>query len=351
MRSMLFAMALAFSGCLLPAPSPAAFTVADNYRPLRYTATSNQTAFSVTWPFEAAADLRVYLSEDDGDTWALQTLDTAYTATGAATTNGGTVTFSDPLTSGDLVLILRDDGINRTSDFTTLTPDAVNLHLDRLTMQLQQVEDVAGNRALQLPRQDDYSGSGISPVLPSIVGKGGYALRVRNDEAGFEFLNSVGPTGPTGATGATGPTGATGATGATGPTGASGANVGPYDVHFAITGKPSNGGYLLHVLTRDVTFSGTLSGSRAMAITGVTSAAEFPLWYATDSNCGTWQVWGTLDFGTASGGNDDFLAVGSWNGSAGQLSLSAGDCIILEFPSPQDATLADIDAALKGDRQ
>lgn len=188
MRSTLFALALAFSGCLFPAAAPAAFTVADNYRPLRYSATAGQTAFAVTWPFEANADLKVYLSEDSGSTWFLQTLDTSYTVTGQSTTNGGNVTFADPLSSGDLVIILRNDSIDRTSDFTTLTPDAVNLHLDRLTMQMQQLKDIVENRCLQLPKENDYAGSGISAVLPSITGKAGYRLRINSNATGVEWV-------------------------------------------------------------------------------------------------------------------------------------------------------------------
>lgn len=183
-RPLVLALAiLAFAG-----RASAGFTVADNYRPLRYSATANQTAFSVTWPFEADADLKVYLSEDGGTEWFLQTLDTVYTVSGESTTNGGVVTFADPLSSGDLVIILRNDSTDRTSDFTTLTPDAVNLHLDRLAMQLQQLEDIVENRCLQLPKENDYSGSGITSVLPSIVGKGGYHLRVKSGGTGVEWV-------------------------------------------------------------------------------------------------------------------------------------------------------------------
>jgi len=192
-RSMLLAASIA--GCVAhPPPSLAAFTVADNYRPLRYSASAAQMAFSVTWPFESTADLRVYTSADSGVTWVLKTLSTHYTVTGAGTTNGGTVTFasngcdgSGTCDSGTGVLILRNDGIDRTSDFTTLTPDGINLHMDRQTMQLQQVEDFAENRAIQLPKQDDYSGSGITPILPSIVGNGGNAIIARSDELGVEW--------------------------------------------------------------------------------------------------------------------------------------------------------------------
>lgn len=186
-RSMFLAASLV--GCVVHStPSLAAFTVADNYRPLRYSASAAQTVFSVTWPFEAKADLRVYLSENSGSTWLLQTLDTSYTATGQATTAGGNVIFTDPLSSGDLVIILRNDSIDRTSDFTTLTPDAVNLHLDRLAMQLQQLEDIIENRCLQVPKENDYSGSGFSPILPSVTGKGGYRLRVKSDATGVEWV-------------------------------------------------------------------------------------------------------------------------------------------------------------------
>lgn len=353
-RALVAIAALALCACT----AQAALRVPDNYRPLRYTATENQRNFEVTWPFEAKGDVRVYVSTDEGATFTEKTVDVDFTIQGSNDCTdleacGGNVRFvanhcddascaSGPCycTAGSIVMVERNDAIDRSTNMTTLTPEAVNLHLNRHTMQLQQNEDFAESRAVQLPVQDDYSGSGISPVLPSIVGNGGKAICATSEADGVEWCDiaPIGPTGPTGSTGATG------------PTGPAGADNGPYDIHFGVLGKPTDGGYALHVMSRSATFSATLSGSRAFAVTGVTSAAQFLLWYATDSNCGTWQEWGTLDFNTASGGNDDFLARGSWTSTHGALSLDAGDCVILEFPSPQDTTLADLDAVVQGNR-
>lgn len=189
-HAILAALILAGCSASFPPPASAEFTVADNYRPLRYAATNGQTTFSVTWPFENKADLRVYTNEDEIG-WVLMTLDSAYTVTGAGNTAGGSVIFGDALDDTYEVVILRDDGIDRTVDFTSLTPAGVNLHLDRQTMQLQQVEDVALNRAIQLPKEDDYSGNNITTVLPSIIGNGGKAIVALDDESGVDWSSET----------------------------------------------------------------------------------------------------------------------------------------------------------------
>jgi hypothetical protein len=169
MKRFILSAMLALAGCVtIPPPAHAVFNVADNYRPLRYIAAADQTSFNVTWPFEAETDLRVISSLDNGETWETREHTTEWTATGEGTSAGGSVVFVTGRVEAEIVVIYRNDGIDRTSQFTTITPTGVNTHLDRQTTQMQQVENIAENRALQVAVQHDFAGSGFSPVLPQL---------------------------------------------------------------------------------------------------------------------------------------------------------------------------------------
>ena len=176
----------------------AAYTIADNYEPERYTATASQTAFTVSWPFEANADLVVKTSTDSGVTWTTKTLTTDYSVTGAQATSGGTVTFVTGRALNELVVIYRNDGIDRTSNFTTLTPTSVEAHFDKMTMLLQQVESDVERRALLLPDTENFST--VSNAVPTVVGQAGQGLCVVAGETGLDWCAFSDVTGPASAT-------------------------------------------------------------------------------------------------------------------------------------------------------
>lgn len=162
-------------------------TPADNYRPLRYVADDEgtQTDFAVTWPVEADADIIVKTSLDGGASWQTEALNTDYTVTGEGT-DSVEVVFNVARAESELVFIDRNDGIDRTTDFTTITPTGLNLHLDRQVMQLQQVEDFAARRCVRIKDTDDYNEGEGGPVkdveLPTMTSVDGHAV-VANDES------------------------------------------------------------------------------------------------------------------------------------------------------------------------
>lgn len=192
---MRFLKPLLLALCLLPTTARGAFTVADNYRPLQFTSSSNQTAFVITWPFESDSYIVVRTSPD-GTTWTAKTLSTDFTLTGAATTSGGTLTFvsghcdgtTNGCDSGTLVSIERDHPVSMASNLSSLDPTTVSRVFDRNAMSSQQVEDFCANRAVRLPVQDDYAGSGISTILPQLADANeGFAVCVNSTHTGFDY--------------------------------------------------------------------------------------------------------------------------------------------------------------------
>lgn len=145
-----------------------AILINDTTPRVQYTATSGQTVFSVPFEFFSNADLKVYKNA------TLQTVTTHYTVTGAGVTGGGSVTLTSGATAGDIITILRDIPVARSSDFPTSGPfniDALNSDLDRLTAMVQERE-TAIERSLRMPDTDGT----ISTTLPAKASRQGRVL-------------------------------------------------------------------------------------------------------------------------------------------------------------------------------
>jgi len=144
-----------------------AILINDTAPRAQYTATSGQTVFTVSFEFFANSDLKVYRNA------TLLTLTTNYTVTGAGVTGGGSVTLVTGATAGDIVTIIRDVPVARTSDFPTSGPfniEALNTDLDRLTAMVQQQETLDG-RSLRLDQFDTPNTLNVLPVKASRVGR------------------------------------------------------------------------------------------------------------------------------------------------------------------------------------
>ena len=112
-------------------------TISDTTPRVNYTASSSQTAFTVNFPFFADSNLKVYQND------TLKTLTTDYTVTGAGASAGGTMTLGTGATSGDIISILRDVPVARTTDFATsgaFQIDTLNTDLDKHTAMVQELE-------------------------------------------------------------------------------------------------------------------------------------------------------------------------------------------------------------------
>jgi hypothetical protein len=124
------------------------------------------TVFAAPFPFLADSDLSVWI---DG---LSMTLETNYTVKGAGDSAGGTVTFLLPPANGATVVIARDMGISRTSDFLAgraLRAAALNTELDTLTMVSQELQ-AASERTVRAPLHDT-GGIAELPVTADRAGR------------------------------------------------------------------------------------------------------------------------------------------------------------------------------------
>ena len=133
----------------------------------QYTATSGQTAFTIPFEFFANSDLKVYKNA------VLLTLTTDYTATGAGVTGGGTLTLVVGAATNDIITIVRDVPVSRTSDFPTSGPfniEALNTDLDRLVAMSQQ-QEARDTRTLRLSDDDTPATLATLPLKADRAGK------------------------------------------------------------------------------------------------------------------------------------------------------------------------------------
>ena len=159
-----------------------AILINDTTPRAQYTATAGQTAFSVPFEFFSNADLKVYKNS------TLQTLTTHYMVSGAGVTGGGSITLTSGAAVGDIITVIRDIPVARTSDFPTSGPfniDALNSDLDRLTAMVQEREN-AIERSLRMPDTDGT----IATTLPAKAARQGRVLA-------FNATTGVPEAGPT----------------------------------------------------------------------------------------------------------------------------------------------------------
>ena len=111
----------------------------------QYTATSGQTAFTYAFEIFTVNDIKVY----NGSTlltYASSPSDgTEYSVSGAGTSGGGSITLgSGGATTGDIITIVRDIPVARTTDFPTSGPfviDSLNTDLDKMVAMMGERED------------------------------------------------------------------------------------------------------------------------------------------------------------------------------------------------------------------
>jgi hypothetical protein len=144
---------------------------------VQYVGNGAQTAFPYPFPVFAADDLRVYLN----DTQATS----GFTVSGAGSSDGGTVSFTDPPGDGVRVTLLRRLDIARVTDFLAggpLRADTLNDALDYLTAVSQQL-DADISRAVRLaPGGTDSATTTLpSPKAGALIGWDESATALVND--------------------------------------------------------------------------------------------------------------------------------------------------------------------------
>ena len=154
---------------------------ANNTPRVSYTATSSQTAFTIPFEFFNITDLKVYKNTALMTFNSSASTNTTYKVTGTSSTtdsayefgDGGTVTFGAGLTSGDIVVIVRETPIERTSDFPvngTFDVTALNTQQDKFTSMIADVNQQS-SRSLKLYDYDTVSATTFIPVKATRANK------------------------------------------------------------------------------------------------------------------------------------------------------------------------------------
>lgn len=163
-----------------------------------YVASAGQTAFSVTFPFQSAADLRVETRPSaDGD-WAAATLGADYTVSGAGAPAGGTVTFGVGRTAGTQVRTIGRAVIASQLDAVPaggFSSGTFNRQMDRVTIWNQEARrDI--DEVLQLV--DDVVAVEIAPIddrTSANKAASPAAVTQALDELDADIRETVSPTG------------------------------------------------------------------------------------------------------------------------------------------------------------
>ena len=151
-------------------------TIASNKNTPRntYTASSSQTDFTIGFEFFKVADVKVYKNGSLLTYNASPSGATQYKITGTASSSddayefgaGGTVTLGAGATANDIIVIIRDISIERTSDFPSVGSfdiTSLNTQLDTLTSMVSDIKQQS-DRSVKLLDTDTVSATVTLPA-------------------------------------------------------------------------------------------------------------------------------------------------------------------------------------------
>ena len=154
-------------------------TIASNKNTPRntYTATAGQTAFTIGFEFFKVADVKVYKNGTLLTYNASPSSASQYKITGTASASddayefgaGGTVTLGAGATADDIIVIIRDITLERTSDFPTTGAfdiTSLNTQLDTMTSMLSDIKQQS-DRSVKLLDTDTISATVTLPAKAS----------------------------------------------------------------------------------------------------------------------------------------------------------------------------------------
>jgi len=122
-------------------------TISTTTRTKQYNGDNSTTVFAYDFNIQADSEIEVYLGTPVGapTSWALQTITTNYSVSGAGTAGGGNITFGSAPPSGTgNVFIRRVTAKTQTSDYVENDPfsaDTVEGNLDKLTQVTQDMQE------------------------------------------------------------------------------------------------------------------------------------------------------------------------------------------------------------------
>jgi len=155
---------------------------AKNTPRVSYTATSNQTAFTIPFEFFSTNDIKVYNGTSLLTYNASPSSTSQYSVTGTASASdsafefgaGGTITLGSTGASvGDIITIIRDIAIERTSDFPTTGSfdiTSLNTDLDKVYAKLADI-DQQSDRSVKLLDTDSIAATVTLPAKATRASK------------------------------------------------------------------------------------------------------------------------------------------------------------------------------------
>ena len=146
-----------------------------------YTATSSQTAFTIGFEFFAVTDVKVYKNGTLMTYNASPSNNVTYKITGTASSSddayefgaGGTVTFGAGLAADDIVVIVRDITVERTTDFTpsgSFDITTLNTQLDTIISMIADTQQQT-DRSVKLLDTDTVSATVTLPAKATRASK------------------------------------------------------------------------------------------------------------------------------------------------------------------------------------
>ncbi len=139
----------------------ATFNINDVARRVQYTSTG-QTAFNFSFQVNASSELQVYIND-------VVKVETTHYSVSLNTNGTGTVTFNSATTAGEIITIIGDQPLSRTTVFQTgqtNNPTTLETEFDNVLIRQQQLKEIT-DRSIQLKPSTTrtVTGSGTSGPL------------------------------------------------------------------------------------------------------------------------------------------------------------------------------------------
>ena len=139
----------------------ATFNINDVARRVQYTSTG-QTAFNFSFQVNASSELQVYIND-------VVKVETTHYSVSLNTDGTGTVTFNSATTAGEIITIIGDQPLSRTTVFQTgqtNNPTTLETEFDNVLIRQQQLKEIT-DRSIQLKPSTTrtVTGSGTSGPL------------------------------------------------------------------------------------------------------------------------------------------------------------------------------------------
>lgn len=151
-----------------------------------YAGDDSTTAFAYSFPIQDDDDISVYLMVDATGAVSLKTKTTHYTVSGVGSSSGGNVTFLTAPATGQTVILLRNEPVKQTTDYTAndaFPAETHELALDH-AIAVTQMHDEELDRAIKLHRGE----TATDVEIPDLSVNAGYFLKINDAGTGLDAI-------------------------------------------------------------------------------------------------------------------------------------------------------------------